>query len=278
MSVRFQFGENWANYSNTVDEESIVVAEQSIRQLLNVSSLAGKTFLDIGCGSGIFSLAARRLGADVHSFDFDPVSVATTQSFKQRFFSEDERWHVEQGSVLDTEYLDRLGAFDVVYAWGVLFCTGAMWQAMENVIPLVKPEGSLVLALYNDQGIRSRVWKTVKHTYVRLPGALQPVYLLAFAALLEAMRIGRALVRLRPLEVVRGWTQYKQKRGMSRWHDIVDWVGGYPFEVAKPEAVTSFYADRGFALSQLLPARSSGNNQFVFTKLAVPGAQTREPF
>lgn len=119
-------------------------AKSSLRRMLNVESLEGKTFLDVGSGSGLFSLAARRLGAKVHSFDYDPKSVACTRELKRRYFPEDPQWTIEEGSVLDRDYLTRLGQFDVVYSWGVLHHTGAMWEALGNVAPLVAGGGETV--------------------------------------------------------------------------------------------------------------------------------------
>src|SRR3989442_11992645 len=120
---RFEFGKNWSQFLTTIDEERIRVAEQSLKEMLEIDHLQGKSFLDIGSGSGLFSLAARRLGASVHSSDFDPKSVACTRELKRRFFSEDKNWRIEQGSVLDKNYLLSLGTFDVVYSWGVLHHT-----------------------------------------------------------------------------------------------------------------------------------------------------------
>src|SRR5215207_3370049 len=116
---RFEFGQNWSQFLAAVDDERIQQAETSLKEMLEVESLAGRSFLDIGSGSGLFSLAARRLGARVRSFDYDPQSVACTRELRQRYFPEDEGWQVGEGSVLDESFVRGLGTFDVVYSWGV---------------------------------------------------------------------------------------------------------------------------------------------------------------
>ena len=129
---RFEFGKNWSNFLALLDDERIRKAEESLKEMLEVEDLKGKTFLDIGSGSGLFSLAARRLGAKVHSFDFDSSSYGCTRELRRRYFSGDADWCVEQGSALDREYIVSLGKFDIVYSWGVLHHTGKMWEALEN--------------------------------------------------------------------------------------------------------------------------------------------------
>ena len=172
---RFEFGKNWSLFLSGIDEDRIRVAVESLQQYLGVNDLRGKTFLDVGCGSGLFSLAARRLGARVHSFDYDPESVACGLELRRRFDNDSPDWTVEEGSALDPEYLKSLGAFDVVYSWGVLHHTGAMWQALENVISLVAPGGKLFIAIYNDQGTISRRWTAVKKVYNRTPALRFPI-------------------------------------------------------------------------------------------------------
>src|SRR6188474_1158131 len=101
---RFAFGKNWRNYLTTVDQDQLNAAVRSIQDLMDVVDLRGKTFLDIGSGSGLFSLAARRLGAHVHSFDFDPKSVACTRELRKNYFGDDDSWKIQEASALDTEF------------------------------------------------------------------------------------------------------------------------------------------------------------------------------
>ena len=63
LSTHFAFGRNWASYSTIIDDARVAQAEDGLAQLLGREGLAGKTFLDIGCGSGLHAVAAARLGA-----------------------------------------------------------------------------------------------------------------------------------------------------------------------------------------------------------------------
>jgi 2-polyprenyl-3-methyl-5-hydroxy-6-metoxy-1,4-benzoquinol methylase len=264
---RFEFGENWSRFLSTLDEGRIARAEESLRQMLEVESLEGRSFLDIGSGSGLFSLAARRLGARVHSLDYDPSSVACTTELRRRYFDGDARWTIEEGSALDEKYIRSLGHFDVVYSWGVLHHTGEMWRALANAALPVAAGGKLFVAIYNDTGSQSERWKWIKKTYNRLPRPLRSPFALVVMAPEETKAMLRALVRLRPSEYTSRWTRYDQHRGMSRWHDIVDWVGGHPYEVAKPEEIFDFYRARGFTLTKLkCGGVGLGCNEFVFLK------------
>jgi len=80
---KFEFGKNWENFLKIIDEKRIKEAENSLKKLLNLENLKGKSFLDAGCGSGLFSLAAKNLGAEVYSFDFDENAVNCTGKLKK---------------------------------------------------------------------------------------------------------------------------------------------------------------------------------------------------
>jgi len=249
-----------------LNEVRIAEAEKSLRAMLEVNNLGGKSFLDIGCGSGLFSLAAMRLGADaVHSFDYDTQSVACAQALKHRYLQNAGNWTIEQGSVLDDGYLSRLGQFDVVYSWGVLHHTGHMWQALEYVVAHVASNGRLFIALYNDQDFVSGFWRAVKRCYSRGFAWRWSIITVFGGYFLVRGFIKDVLVlRKNPFHRFR---EYKRSRGMSYFTDLVDWLGGYPFEVARPEAVFDFFRARGFMLVKLKTVGGRhGNNEFVFLK------------
>lgn len=263
---RFEFGANWARYLERLEDRHIAFAEESLRRRFDVDSLRGRQFLDIGSGSGLFSLAARRLGAEVHSFDYDPASVACTRELKRRFFPEDARWTIEEGSVLDVHFMDRLGKYDVVYSWGVLHHTGSQWQALANAADRVADGGTLFIALYNDQGWGSRAWSFTKKAYCASPAPLRALILGLSMVRLWGPTTLRDLLKGRPGAT---WREYirASERGMTPWRDVVDWVGGYPFEVSKPEEVFDFLRKRGFSLEHMRTCGGGhGCNEFVFAK------------
>lgn len=265
---RFRFGENWKHFLGSLNETRITEAEKSLKEMLQVENLSGKSFVDVGSGSGLFSLAAKRLGARVHSFDYDPESVACTMKLRRRYFDEVSDWTIEEGSVLDTNYIEALGKFDIVYSWGVLHHTGQMWHALENVSEMVSGNGKLFIAIYNDGGWRSKIWRWIKRAYNHLPSPLKTPFIFLILVPGQSKALLQSILTLRLNEFIRSWTQYSRNRGMSRWHDAVDWIGGYPYEVATTEELIDFFKVKGFEVLKVKrPDYKLGCNELVFTRL-----------
>ena len=219
-------------------DEDLLDAQNSLKSMLGVGTLQGKRFLDVGSGSGLFSLAARNLKADVCSFDFDDSSVWCTDELRLKFHRSSDKWSVKQGSVLDDKFLKSLGKFDVVYSWGVLHHSGDMWVAMDKVKDNVKKGGTLFISIYNDQSFISSYWKFVKRTYNKKRFS-RPFWLFI-----------HTVYPTLPYIVYKYLGRQKVPRGMNVWIDLIDWLGGYPFEVANLMRFL-FFHQRGFQLQKM---------------------------
>jgi 2-polyprenyl-3-methyl-5-hydroxy-6-metoxy-1,4-benzoquinol methylase len=268
----FAFGKNWQNFvENHLNEERIEEATESLLKFCGKDCIKDKTFLDIGCGSGLFSLAALRLGAKkVLSMDIDEDSVSCSKNLKQ-MIGDPDNWEVLKGSVLDEAFMDDLGKFDFVYSWGVLHHTGAMWKAIDNAIAKVDNNGSLYLAIYNKaDGFQfmpdgrignSMLWFLEKKIYIKLPAILQSV--IDFACMF-AMIFVYLLTLRNPIKMI---TSHKHLRGMSWAVDIKDWLGGYPYEYASADEIFVYVKAQGFNLANLKTNNGLLNNEFLFTRV-----------
>lgn len=237
MSARYDFGRNWSELAERFEEEHVARAAADLGRL--VGDLEGRTFLDVGCGSGLHAVAALRLGArSVHAIDYDPDSVATAQAVLTRFAADGD-WRVERGDALAAEGLPP-GPFDVVYSWGVLHHTGDVWRAIDNTASRVGPGGRLALALY----VRTTfcpAWTVEKRIYAR-HAWLRPLVKYPFAGALLAARA------VRNRDAISHVRDYRRTRGMEFLVDVDDWLGGYPYESVEPAELESRVATLGFRL------------------------------
>jgi 2-polyprenyl-3-methyl-5-hydroxy-6-metoxy-1,4-benzoquinol methylase len=266
--LRFAFGANWQSFVDTaLNKQRIIKAAESLRRQLNADHLSGRTFLDIGCGSGLFSLAACLLGADkVVAFDYDPNSVRASMAVRMRVGISADRWHIQQGSVLDTALLEYIEPADIVYSWGVLHHTGAMWQALDNAASKVKPDGQLAIAIYNDVGRTiggSAMWWQIKRAYNSSSQSIRRLMELGYAT---AYMFKDALHLRNPFETIRRYSE-ESGRGMDFWHDARDWLGGFPYEYATPAIIFNYLHGKfGLQLEYLSTSSGIGCNEFTFRK------------
>ncbi len=271
LETHYEFGKNWASFSDTIDEQSIAFAEEGVSKLLTRDELKGRTFLDIGCGSGIHSLAVSRLGVrQILATDIDPNCIATTRVLLEKF-SPGVHCETREVSVFDISP-DKLGLWDIVYSWGVLHHTGAMYEALEKAASVVKPGGLFVFALYRrTTRAMDRLWTLEKRWYTKASPAAKRRADSAYGSL---FRLRHALTGGGYKKFV---TSYKQKRGADHTHDISDWLGGYPYEVISPDEVAALMKRLGFVhvRSIVHPGSiglfGSGCDEFTYRRVAYGG-------
>lgn len=259
----FAFGENWRAYIDThFGKDALEASKKRLSEFLGTYSVVGKTFIDLGSGSGIHSLSALELGAArVVSVDVDKDAVLCAEDLKSRSDFKDQ-WDIHRASLLNREYISQLGQFDVAYCWGVAHHTGDMWRALDNISLCVKKGGVLFVAIYNHvEGRRgSAMWFSIKRFYNRAPKIVKKI--------MEWTYISGSFVLLvlrcnNPFKVLR---DYKKKRGMAWSIDLVDWLGGYPYEYASVKEMFDFYRVKGFELVNIKTTNYIGCNQFLFVK------------
>ena len=268
----FNFGSNWEKYSeNKVTEETIKQASESIHRLCG--DIAGKTFLDIGCGSGVFSIAASDMGATkVIGFDISKECIDVSNKNLKRLSPNsllpEHCWGISQiskprgsvefmiGDVLEMPFLARIGKFDIVYAWGSLHHTGNMMLAAACANNLVNRGGLLAMSIYNKHWT-SPIWKMVKLAYNSSHRYLQKLIALSLGVVIYLAKF-----------ITTGKDPLKKERGMDFWYDVVDWVGGYPYEYATPTVIINEMRHRRNHLVKTnKPAVPTGCNEFVFRKI-----------
>jgi 2-polyprenyl-6-hydroxyphenyl methylase/3-demethylubiquinone-9 3-methyltransferase len=256
--VTFSFGKNWQSYLRAADDAAFEQSLADIRDWLGNDGVAGRNVLDLGCGSGIHSHGFFRLGAArLVSFDYDPRSVAATRSLWDKA-GRASHWTVGSGSILDAGFVRSLGSFELVYSWGVLHHTGEMWKAIDHATQLVAPAGRLWISIYTKGPAYARDL-ALKQRYNRASAlgkrALEWRWILG-------LMYGRARARQNPL----AWNQ-RTTRGMNTYHDLVDWLGGLPYEVASPEEILAFCAERGLAPERVEPVVEGGCSIYLMRRM-----------
>ena len=265
-SSHFAFGENWASYAALINDAAIAESKRGLLKLIPHEQLQGRSFMDIGCGSGLHALAAAELGVGrILAVDIDPVSVETTRKVLSTRAAS-VPWQAENVSVFDLDP-SRFGTFDIVYSWGVLHHTGDMWAAVRKAAAMVAPRGLLALALYRSTYMDA-FWKLEKRWYAHAsPSAqrvAQRIYIAAYGLAWPVS--GRGSFR----DMV---ANYRSARGMDFYHDVHDWLGGYPYEAAlAPEiderlVALGFKAERVFARGKASGVLGSGCDEYVYRRV-----------
>ena len=255
--------------------ERIAQARADFDRLTEGIPLTGRTFLDIGFGQGLSLLIAQEHGAAVVGCDLNEKCAEVLTVTRRRFCTSGTELPeppVVTGSILDAATVDTLkgygspeGTFDIVHSWGVLHHTGAMQQAIANAASLVNDGGYLITALYNRHW-SSPVWKLIKRWYCLLPVfARTALVWLLYPVILIAKAI---VTRKNP---------FVMDRGMDFFHNVVDWVGGYPYEYISVDEFRAIMESYRFDCIRVVTARvPTGCNEFVFRRKPAVTSGARE--
>jgi len=253
--IRFNFGKNWKNFLRKIDDNKINLAMASLNNLLGYN-LKNKSFLDIGSGSGIFSLAARKLNMKVYSIDIDPESIKCTKALKNKYFRHDKDWTIKKISLLSKNFKQKINKnYKYIYCWGVAHHTGNMYQSFKKIISISQTKTKLVLAIYNKQFLKSYLWLKIKYLF-NLNVFFKLLFILFFFPYFFLIRT-----------ILHKIKNKKDARGMNNWNDMIDWLGGYPYQFEKPSIIINFFKKNNFKLiKKNLCGDNLGCNEFVFEK------------
>jgi 2-polyprenyl-6-hydroxyphenyl methylase/3-demethylubiquinone-9 3-methyltransferase len=262
VESHFAFGKNWAEYASLIGDTQIEQATKGLLKLIPKNEFKGHSFLDIGCGSGLHALGAARLGVSrIVAIDIDPDSVAVTRALLSGKDIQGP-WRADIMSVFDLDAA-RQGTFDIVYSWGVLHHTGAIWEAIDKAASMVAPNGLLAIAIYR-KTLMDPFWKFEKRLYSRAPKIVQHCIQAGYVA---AFRLGKLARGDNFRDYV---ANYKSTRGMDFYTDVHDWLGGYPYETAVAPEVDlrlvnlGFKSERVFSRPTSVGIFGSGCDEYVY--------------
>jgi len=256
---KFSFGKNWQNFNKNITNKNINNSIKYFKNFTKFVNLKNKTFIDVGCGSGINSLLAIKLNAKkVLSIDIDENSVSACKLLRKKYKISNKNWIIKQVSILDTSKIKKLGKFDFIYSWGVLHHTGDMNKAFDNLFLLAKKKSYIYVSIYNKY-LTSNTWKIIKYFYASsnnfIKKIMEKIYITIYY-------IG---LNLNKYSIKEYKKSFVLKRGMSFRHDIIDWLGGYPYEYLSFEDLSAIFFKKGYSILSFKKSNGVGCNE-IFVK------------
>ncbi len=246
----FTFGRNWLDYVRSRVTADVV--QSHVHDLSKIYKsigldIAGKSVIDVGCGSGLSSLSFALMNPKkLLSIDIDHDSVGATAICRSMLPTHHKSdWNIEQKSVFELNHDD--GVFDLVYSWGVLHHTGDVWSAVKRCQSILAPGGYLHLALYRSGD------RYTEHIRQKT----------SFMVMSRDEKVRVLYDYLNALFISKGASVFDfDERGMNRFHDALDWFGGFPYEVVDPEVLGQYL--QSCSIRQLYFREANQGGCFVY--------------
>jgi len=113
-------------------------------EMLEKTIVKEKTFLDVGCGSGILSIAAQKLGVkELHVIDNDYLAINSTRENLKLNFGQISSFTIHKGSFLEIKRKNLLQNYDLI-------CCNIIASVIKPLIPhfyeVLNFQGSLILS------------------------------------------------------------------------------------------------------------------------------------
>jgi ubiquinone/menaquinone biosynthesis C-methylase UbiE len=235
-------------------------SEKHWRLFYSPQEVRGKSVLDAGCGTGIFSIIFARNGAGrVIGIDISPGSLETARTLKTRFAVDNAEFRLQD--MLGLPFAD--GSFDIVWAWGTVHHTTDPFRAISELIRVLRPGGSLFLAVYKRTKV-TFIHEVIRKTLIRTPRR-------TWTALSKIMAFFLSPV------VFFFKKREKSRKGEKLEELILDWYFVPIRHYYAPEEIREFLNEKGLDVEKFLPAsgRFDSSSNFIFKARKGPSATGR---
>ncbi|MBN1271496.1 MAG: class I SAM-dependent methyltransferase [Candidatus Aminicenantes bacterium] len=208
-----------------------------------------KWVLDAGCGTGIFSIIFANKGAgQVTGIDISEGSLNTARKLSKKFGLKNTRF--EKQDMLALPYESEF--FDIVWAWGTVHHTTDPLRAVNELIRVLKKEGSLLLAVYTRTKL-TFIHEIIRKTLVRTPRW-------SWKSLCKILAFFLAPV------VFLFKRREKSRKGETLEELIMDWYFVPIRHYYKPEEIKNHLGKKGFIIENFLAAsgRFNSTSNFIY--------------
>jgi ubiquinone/menaquinone biosynthesis C-methylase UbiE len=245
----------WTEYLPEVE-----ASENHWKIFYSGEEVKGKSVLDAGCGTGIFSIIFATNGAGrVTGIDISEGSLQTARGLKKKFNLENADF--QKQDMLALPFSDE--SFDIVWAWGTVHHTTDPFRAITELLRILKPSGSILLAVYK----RTRL--TFLHEIIRKTLLRAPRKTWKGLARVMAFFLSPVIFLFKKRE--------KSRRGEKLEELIIDWYFVPIRHYYKPEEIRGFLEERGLVIEKYLPAsgRFDSTSNFIFKARKSPQDEDR---